>query len=122
MAMLNVREFGRCRSGDSLDCIDSSIVSAVRHSPEIPQLQTDTGPIPHVSEDEGMRDDENRAIAACPPASYKLWSRDATVRVHLTLLEARLKSSITHPRIDSGITTKVKADEQSSHGRGIKRY
>lgn len=45
MAMLNVREFGRCRSGEPLDCIDSSIVSAVRHSPEIPQLQDEQ--IPH---------------------------------------------------------------------------
>lgn len=40
MAILNVREFGCCQTGESFDCISSSILRDVRHSPAIPQLQT----------------------------------------------------------------------------------
>lgn len=39
MAMLNVREFGCCHCGESFDCMSSSILSDVRHSPAIPQLK-----------------------------------------------------------------------------------
>lgn len=40
MAILNVREFGCCHTGESFDCISFSILRDVRHSPAIPHLQT----------------------------------------------------------------------------------
>lgn len=40
IAILKVREFGCCQTGESFDCISFSILRDVRHSPAIPQLQT----------------------------------------------------------------------------------
>ena len=65
MAMLNVRELGRCRCGEPFDCIDSSIVSAVRHSPEIPQLQDEHKADSISKEDEGRREDEKPKALVC---------------------------------------------------------
>lgn len=62
MAMLNVREFGRCRCGEPFACIDSSIVSAARHSPEIPQLENGHIADSTSKEDEGRRGDDKRPV------------------------------------------------------------
>lgn len=68
MAILNVREFGCCHCGESFDCISSSILSDVRHSPAIPQLKNERGEqIVHQNE-ESRTDRNTSAGALC--ASY----------------------------------------------------